>query len=260
MMKNKFPLIPTLVILLLVAACSPTVVTSTIPVGEIEATTQEPIVPVIITECNNPLYPVVVGATWTYAISGPPDSTQVRTIQELRSDGFTDHDEFSGGISRTGEWSCQDGSLTALDPVGSSGATASVMTSGMMAAFQTTSSDGITLPAVVTEGTSWSQNITLEGMQTINDVEVASKLTFSNDCTGAGEETVTVAAGTFTARRVDCISSFVITITMNGMEIPTATNATTTIWYVEGVGMVKNVSNLSDGITASVELTEYNIP
>jgi len=264
-MKNKFRLIPALIIILLAAAaCGPTVETSTIPVIETEAPTQPatiaPTVPAVISECDNPLYPVVVGATWTYVISGPPDTTQMRTIQELRSDGFTDHDEFSAGASRTGEWTCQDGDLTALNPSGTSGITASVESSGMMADFQTTSSDGVTLPAVVTEGTTWSQHITLEGTQTINAIAVASKLSFGNDCTGAGEESVTVSAGTFTTRRVDCLSTMNITITMSGMEIPSITNSTTTIWYAEGVGMVKLVSDNDDGTTTNVELTEYNIP
>ena len=269
MMKNKFLYFPALIIILVaVSACGPTVVTSTIPVpGGAEATdvptqppTTAPIIPSIISECDNPLYPVVVGATWTYVISGPPDSTQDRTIQEVRSDGFTDHDDFSGGTSRTGEWTCSNGDLTALDPAASGGTTASVTTAGTMADFQTTSSDGVTLPAVVTEGTNWTQNMTLEGTQTINDIVVNSKLTFSNDCTGAGIESVTVSAGTFNARRVDCLSSFVITITMSGMEFPTTTNATTTLWYAEGVGLVKNSSILSDGTISTVELTAYNIP
>jgi hypothetical protein len=269
MMKNKFLFFPALIIILVaVSACGPTVVTSTIPVpGGAEATdvptqppTTAPIIPSIISECDNPLYPVVVGATWTYVISGPPDSTQDRTIQEVRSDGFTDHDEFSGGTSRTGEWTCSNGDLIALNPAASGATTASMITAGTMADFQTTSSDGMTLPAVVTEGTNWTQNMTLEGIQTFNNIEVASKLTFSNNCTGGGIESVTVAAGTFNARRVDCIGSFNITITMNGMEIPTASTATTTLWYAEGVGMVKNSSILSDGTTSTVELTAYNIP
>ncbi|MFC2028778.1 hypothetical protein ACFLTX_02505 [Chloroflexota bacterium] len=256
------------ILLFATAACSPTKSSTPDNTGSsVEATliptqqnTKVPSVPISNNACTNPLYPVVVGATWSYLISGPPESNLVRSIQELSSDGFTDQDEFSAGVTRTDTWKCQSGTLTALDPSGNVLGTASVAAGGMETDFQTTNIDGVTLPAVVTEGTTWSQNITLEGVQTINDVEIASTLTISNDCTGAGEELVTVTAGTFNARIVNCIGMVVITINMSGMDIPITTNSTSTTWYSEGVGMVKTISDNSDGTKSSIELIEYNIP
>ena len=72
--------------------------------------------------------------------------------------------------------------------------------------------DGVTIPADIKEGTTWTQNLIIEGLQIMDDQEMISNFDISNDCTATGEESVTVPAGTFTALRVDCVNT--VTITM----------------------------------------------
>ena len=212
-------------------------------------------------DCGNPLYPAVAGATWSYAMSGVLPDTFTRTIPASSTDGFTDQDVFTSGVTRTGKWTCEFGALTALNASNpGAGVSASIQATDLTGDFETTNIDGVTLPAVVTSGTSWSQSITLEGIQNIAGETVPSKSTSNQNCTAAGNESVTVPAGTFNAMRVECQLNLKISITMMGVEIPTEMSFSTTTWYAAGVGMVKTDTLLSDSTTTIMELTAYNIP
>jgi hypothetical protein len=211
--------------------------------------------------CENPLYPVVAGATWSYAITSILPDTYTRSIPLLLADGFADHDVFASGVTRTGQWSCEAGNLTALDPGGNGiDVSGSVQADGVDADFTTLTREGVTIPAVITSGTNWSQLISLDGTQNIGGTDVASKSITTFTCTAGGDEPVTVPAGAFTAMRVECQTKIKIIITMAGLEIPTEVNFSSTTWYAPGVGMVKSDSILSDGSHALTELTAYNIP
>lgn len=208
--------------------------------------------------CNNPLYPVVVGASWTYKFDGSAPGDFTRSITAVNPDGFLDQDVFSSGITRTGEWKCNAGALIALSP--NSGSTAAVQSSSVDSAFQTTAMDGVTLPANLNPGDSWTQNFTIEGTETIHGQSVASKNQTAYSCKTGETESVTVPAGTFNAVRMECQTSVIITITINGADVPSTVNTTSTIWYAPGVGMVKsdNVVNGTDDKT--IELAAYTIP
>jgi len=209
--------------------------------------------------CDNPLYPVVVGATWNYSLTGLLPDTFTRSITALTEDGFTDQDVFNSGAIRTGQWMCESGNLTNLDPADNL-VSANVQTGSTSTDFQTTAMEGVTMPAGITSGTSWAQNFTIEGTQDLNGQQVGSRNVTSYSCTAIGDEAVTVAAGNFTAMRVDCQTNITITITMAGMEVPTSITSTSSTWYSPSVGMVKTDLVLSDGTTSNIELTSYNIP
>jgi hypothetical protein len=209
--------------------------------------------------CANPLYPVVSGASWTYSFTSAAPGNFTRSITAVNADGFTDQDVFDSGISRSGEWKCQAGALIALKP--DSGApNASAQSSSISATFKTTSMDGVTLPAAINSGDKWSQNFTQEGTQAIKGQNVATKSQVAFNCTAGGSESVTVAAGTFNAVRMDCQTVLVITITMSGVDIPSNISTNSTLWYAPGVGMVKSDNALSSGGNTTIELTAYNIP
>ena len=114
--------------------------------------------------CQNPLS-VVVGASWTYKFTGAAPGDFTRSITAVNTDGFLDQDVFTSGITRTGEWKCNSGALIALNPNG--GSTAAVQSSTVDSTFKTTAMDGVTLPASINVGDSWTQNFTIEGTETI---------------------------------------------------------------------------------------------
>jgi hypothetical protein len=207
--------------------------------------------------CANPYLPVVPGATWNYKLTGPVPDMFTRSILSVEASSFTDQDVFGTGVTRQGKWSCDNGSLIALDP--SSGGSASVNAENVTVDFQTTELSGITFPATVNAGDTWTQNTTLEGTETISGTQVPVKNQFTTTCTASGVESVTVGAGTFDALRVECQTATNITITMQNNPIQTNMTFNSTNWYAKNIGLVKKV-NTGEGLDSTIELVSYNIP
>jgi len=254
-LPRPFSILALLVITSMLAACNMPAPAS--PPGDSSAAVTEP-APQTTGQCSNPLQPVILGATWTYSMSGITTGTFTRSITAVRDDGFTDQDVFQGGVTRTGEWTCAAGALTALSPA--EGISGMVQTEGMTAEFQTRSASGITLPAIVRPGDSWSQNFTIEGTQSIGGQDVQSTGDMSYSCTAADNETVIVAAGAFDATRVGCRINATITVTMSGVEVPTEVTSAATMWYARSVGMVKTENEIADIGHSTIELTAYTVP
>lgn len=208
--------------------------------------------------CSNSLYPVIMGATWTYSLSGVTTDTYTRSITAVKSDGFTDQDVFTSGVTRTGDWKCDNGTLIALSP--DSSASATVLTSKTTATFHTTDMSGVTLPASIKSGDTWTQNFSIEGTQSIGGQDVAAKSKVAFACTAGGTESVIVAAGTFDAQRVDCKIDTTITVTMGGLEVPTNLSSDASMWYAPNVGLVKLENAISGVGNSTTELTSYKIP
>jgi hypothetical protein len=207
--------------------------------------------------CANPYLPIIAGAAWKYSLTGSATDTFTRSILSVDENGFTDQDVFSAGVTRQGKWSCDNGSLIALDPA--NGPSAGVSSYNLDVDFQTKELSGVTLPATIHAGDTWSQSITLEGTSTINGQSIPAKNHTTSDCTAVGLESVTVPAGTFNAMRVDCKVGIHITVTMNGTEIPTKLKMNSTNWYAEKVGLIKTVFTRA-GFNSKIELTSYTIP
>ena len=213
--------------------------------------------PASVGACDNPFMPVVVGATWTYNLNGPVPDTYVHSILSIEASGFTEQDIFGTGVTRQGIWNCENGNLIALNPSG--GSSSSVTAEGTSVDFKTTALEGITLPASLNPGDSWSQSLTLEGTQTINGETFPASNQLTQNCTAAGNESVTVPAGTFDAMRVDCQVTMNITLDMAGSPLATTISLNNTNWYAIKVGLVKTVSTGS-GLDSVIELTSYSIP
>jgi hypothetical protein len=207
--------------------------------------------------CANPLMPIKADATWNYKLTGAVSDTFTRSILSVHSDGFTDQDVFGTGVTRQGEWTCDNGNLIALNPA--SGVSANVTTANMSVDFQTTEFSGVTLPAAIHAGDTWAQTATLEGTQSINGTDIPARNQFINSCTAIGPETVTVEAGTFEATRFDCVSTMNITITMAGEEIQAPLTFNSSNWYAENIGLLKTTV-AGDGLDSTIELVSYNIP
>ena len=221
--------------------------------------TQTATITPIKTACTNPFYPVVESATWNYSIVSSPPDTFVRTITEINPDGFTSQDIFSTGTNQIVRWECQEGTLIALDPAGTE-ATSSVVLSGLDIELQATDQEGITLPSDIKEGDTWSQHFTVEGILNYNGQDVSSPAQSDSTCVAAGEEMITVPAGSFSALRVDCIITIEVKFSAMGFSFPFTIESNSTSWYSPGIGMVRNSSIAMDDSTTTVELTSYTLP
>lgn len=207
--------------------------------------------------CDNPYMPIVVGATWDYKLTGPQSDTFTHTILTVDDNGFTEQDVFGIGVTRQGTWECENGNLIALNPP--SGSAGTVQAEGVQVDLETTEISGVTIPATINAGDTWSQTLTLEGTETINGQELPARNELTSNCTAIGVESVTVEAGTFDAMKVECQTTMDITVTMGGNDISTPLNLTGTNWYVEDVGLVKTLT-AGSGMDSTTELVSYNIP
>lgn len=200
--------------------------------------------------CDNPYLPVAVGPKWVYQITGPDiNSRYTRSITAVTESGFKDRDEFDMGAVREGEWRCQDSNLISLSP----NSQPAVSVPGMRFEFTVESNEGVTLPADLAPGKTWSQRIVYSNRQTVEGVTIESRNDLKTSCNAVREEQVTVPAGTFTALRVEC--TYNMTITLQGMSMPM--NLTDTMWMAKGVGTVKSSSQAPNGTIETV-LVEYS--
>jgi hypothetical protein len=212
--------------------------------------------------CTNGLYPVVKGATWTYASTGGPAGsfTYTDTITDVGPDRFTLTSQFNQ-LTRTQEWACKPEGLTALQLGGSA---AGVVTASDVSVQLTTANvQGITIPAHVAAGDRWPYSLDFEGTAEVAGASAEEKGSASFQFTAAGMEPVTVPAGTFDAMKIEIESTFDIQITLQGFSAPTTITGHSTVWYAPGVGMIKSMDvGQANGntFTATTELQSYTIP
>lgn len=264
------------VLLLVVAACSggnantPSSRATQAPPGTVNEPTSAPVATEAPTEvppteiptetasaCDNPYMPVVLGATWDYKLTGPVPDTYTHSIVSVESDSFTEQDVFGVGVTRQGQWKCENGDLIALNPP--SGSSGTVEADNVKVDFQTKDLSGVTLPGTINAGDTWSQSITLEGTETINGTEFPASNKVTSNCKAIGVESVTVEAGTFDAMRVECQNTMEVSLKLTDVPMQTTINLTGISWYVENIGMVKN-STTGSGLDSTTELVSYNIP
>jgi hypothetical protein len=169
-----------------------------------------------------------------------------------------EQDVFATGVTRQGTWNCENGNLIALDPP--SGASANVSTENNVAVdFETKALSGVTLPAAIDVGDTWSQSLTLEGTQTINGTAYPASNQLTSDCKAIALESVTVEAGTFDALRVECQTRMKLSVKTGDTALENTLDLTGTNWYARNVGLVKALT-VAFGFDSTVELVSYNIP
>jgi hypothetical protein len=213
-------------------------------------------------ECSNTYYPVVEGATWSYAVTGGPDgpTSYTDTIGSIDGDSFVLTTTL-GDITRTQRWSCTADGLVALDFGGGS---ATLAVSDVHMEFDTTDTTGVTLPAHISPGDTWSQTFTIEGTQDFTgdqSTDVTGDVKY--DSTASRVETTTVPAGDFDALRVEATNSMDLTVKTSGMTVPMSVSGTLVNWYAPGVGYVRSVEKTNVfgvDVEITTELTSYNIP
>jgi hypothetical protein len=212
--------------------------------------------------CANPHYPIVNGATWTYAGSGGPAGSYsyTDTITEVRADGFTLTSLFNNNLTRTQQWACKPEGLVALQLPG---AAAALTTEGMSLELETSNVQGVTMPTNVAAGNTWSFSLDMHGTQQISGMTAETNSHAVYNFSAVGTESVTVPAGTFDAMKMNGDLTMEINATVQGMSIPVTVTMHTVTWFAPGVGMVKTETTgdmMGTAISDTLELQSYNIP
>jgi hypothetical protein len=213
--------------------------------------------------CANIYFPVVDGATFTYAGTGPTgDYTYTSTVSNVHENGFTFTHQFDD-LTATQEWSCSEEGIAALDYGG--GPEATLSTSGLNGTFETTSTTGVSVPRDLDIGDTWTQSFVIEGNMEFSGQTATSTGNVTQTYTAVREESVSVPAGTFNAVVVEGTNTFELQISLEGgITVPVTFAANTTSWWVANVGWVKSESSVStegsESFGGSTELVSYSIP
>ncbi|HVP20317.1 MAG TPA: hypothetical protein VMS73_00495 [Anaerolineaceae bacterium] len=210
--------------------------------------------------CTNAYYPVLSGASWSYASTGGNrgDYTYTRTMPTVGDTGFTTSDQYSTGVNWIAKWTCQDGNLAALD----AGPTSAIMTvSSYTLTSNSVTAKGYNIPASFDTGRTWIEDVTIDGtVQNSAGKTVNSQITSALNCSASGANTITVPAGKFDTVMATCVKKVVVSALIQAKITPLATNQETIIYYyAKGVGYVKSVATGGSN-NETIVLTGYKIP
>jgi len=198
--------------------------------------------------CDHPYFPIREGASWSYQTSSPgfaPYDYQ-QSLRDVSAERFTMVSVFDG-FTQEITWHCDESGLTATE-YGSS-------TPGFT--FETLSVTGVTMPPASQwrAGAEWENSFEVQGSMMQAGVTVALSGTVTTKNLIVAQEQVTVAAGSFTAYKVESQMAMRLTSNMMGMTIPMNFDSTSWAWYTEGVGLVR-----SEAEGSVTELIAYSIP
>jgi hypothetical protein len=251
--KTIHKLFGLLVVVGLLAACSPTVPTNNQTPGG--STTVEGV-------CANDYFPVVQGATWTYKSTGGPagNYSYTDTVSAVDSNGFTLTSDF-GKVTRTQKWSCTDKGLAAMELGGP--AVATLNSQDMNFTFDVKKVDGVTLPPQIKTGDGWQHTLDFEGKMEIAKEPATAEGSAQSVFKALGDESVNVPAGTFQATKVQVDTNITFTIKVQGIAVPASYSGSYTYWYAKGVGWVKAQGQgtiTGTSFNETIELQKYSIP
>jgi hypothetical protein len=194
-------------------------------------------------QCDNPYYPVVDGATWTYTNNSIGQFTHTLNVSD---DQIFTIQVISGDTTFNIEGQCTQDGVILMD----NSLTTTAQSSDGAGTVTTTNQDGVTLPNDIQVGDDWSQTIEYSAG---SGGETSFSGTIETSYKAVGYESVSVPAGTFEALKIVQTSS----LSMAGQNVM---DTTSNLWYVQGVGNVKTEQIVNQGDPFSSELVSYNIP
>jgi hypothetical protein len=232
--------------------------------GEGSAATATPAVPMGAGLCANPYFPAITGAQWTYLATGGPsgDFSYTNSISAADADSFTLSTQFDD-LTVTQEWACTAEGLAALQFA--PGPEASLSGAGISATYETTAASGVTVPASLAPGSTWTQSFDVAvQMMMPEGMNASGGGTITQNYTAVGTETVSTAAGSFEAMKVDSTLHFDLTVDVLGVSVPVVLDSTGSTWWAPGVGLVKSDTsatiNSGEAIVSNADLQSYAIP
>jgi hypothetical protein len=202
------------------------------------------------TACDHPYFPLRSGASWTYTGS-VPFTWKVDSVSGNEQSATATVTIDSSDTSFTTEWQCSPDGILYSEMSGLAGAG---IPGGVN--LNMVSSSGVTLPSasVLTSGGSWNSSYTLGVGVDIPGLSGSFGVQTTETHQAGSPQTVTTDLGTFDV--VPVTSSG--TVSMSGLTSFT-TDYTSTIYYAEGVGIIRMESTVA-GESAALDLQSYNVP
>jgi len=209
-----------------------------------------------LTACDHPYFPVRPGATWAYSTEGGPMTWTVTGVSGDTTSASADMvADFSGQVTSNWHWQCDAGGLVSYEFGNLFGASM-----GQIASYQLISSSGTFLPPadLLAPGYSWSNIYELEMTITVPGAPegMSGTIASSVQYTVTGAEPVTMGDQTYDGLQVSQSGTFTMEFQVPGAPTqPTTVESSGTIFFAEGVGIVRTTSQ-----SGNTELTSFSIP
>jgi DUF3108-like len=221
--------------------------------------------PAADTLCSVALFPVQVGASWTYSNTSQNigNSSFTNTITAVQPDGFTIASQ-SGNSSAIQNWACTTKGLLALSS-GSRVSTPALSIAGVPPSDLTVSNaTGVTLPSTIQPNMRWPYDLDVAGTFVLpGNQSISTNGTVSTLMQDQGADTITVPAGTFAAQKIQANSTMHVMADFHGIAIPLTASFDATLWLAPGVGWIRSVeTGRFAGATynSTTELQSYTLP
>lgn len=219
----------------------------------------------ISNRCSDSLFPVQLGASWTYTNTSDTigNSNFTNSITAVRSDGFTITSR-AGNATSIQNWSCTSNGLVALS-TDNEATTPGLSIQGLSLTDLTVSHvTGLTLPFTIQPNMQWPYDLNVSGTFILpGNQTITANGTVSTILQASDMETITVPAGTFTAQKVQTNSTFHISGSYHGISIPLTALGKATIWLAPGVGWIRSEETgqfVGTTYNSTTELQSYSIP
>lgn len=207
--------------------------------------------------CANDYFPVVRGLTSVFERTIDQKVARFRqTVEDVSDQGFAVLLRFRDAGERD-VWTCSSEGLVNLEqyetgPNGGAPAPGTVQ-------FGHFRSEGVTVPAVVASGSSWTQTVTSRTVFTVDGVDHTERRVVSTSYKAVAEETVTTPLGSFDALKIETTMTTRKTAPTFGNGIDQRTTSVFTQWWARGVGLVQLVGS-SDSSTTTITLVGFHFP
>jgi len=202
--------------------------------------------------CANEYFPVVPNATWIYQRTVDEKVNRFRqTVEEMNDAGFVMLLRFGNGGERD-VWTCSPAGLANVEQyvTGRNGGPPPPGT----VSFQHFRSQGVSVPADATIGSSWKQVVTSHAFFTVRGVRHREDQVVTTTYRAVAEERIETPLGVFDALKIKTTSTTHKTAPTFGNGIDQTTTSEFTQWWSRGVGLVKLSSDTSSGSIVLVGL------
>jgi hypothetical protein len=218
--------------------------------------------PMVSGVCANDYYPVSATLKREYRVSydsnALPPATYTESFLDITADAFKVKTTFEGGTGVTHGWKCLGDGLAALEYANVN--LANQNQSNMQLDMKTISARGVFIPSENNwkVGYKWSNEFdvagTMKGTAGMPSGEMKSNVMLEHEI--VGEESLTVAAGTFNTFKVKTKVTQKGTMQMTtgpAVSVPMNLSLDLTVYQAKGVGLVKSVIEKA----ATTELLSY---
>lgn len=214
-----------------------------------------------VTACDHPYFPMRSGASWSYTSNFGGMSWMVNSVAGDTSSATAEMAYTVMEVSGVYNWLCDATGLVSYEFGGGVNLTGL----GQVATFEVVESSGVFLPPadVLVPGYAWERSYTLQYEFVIEGNAFASTMTVAESFSVVGTDPVTFNGETYDGLQIQSSSTttveFVVAAPGGLGSQPVTTQASNSLVYARGVGIVSSTSQ-AEGSLSQSNLTSFSLP